>query len=562
MHFIRCCLITTVFYGISITAEEIDCTNTFNAKNSLPHSQDIHLQNNVAQEKNTVKAINIHILPVFDETNPEENNWLFHLVNELHIDTHHNVIKNDLLFAEGEHIDTTLLEESERILRSRRYLNSALVSMQSNCNNEKTVDVSVHEVWTLVPEITYSHTGGNSNYGFGLHDSNFLGLGKTVNISHSVTALRTGDTWEYYDPNIGYLNSTLKLHYEDNDDGHVNNIALMKPFVALTTDWAGGINYLTYSQEVALYNAGKEADRFGQESNNHSIFYGVKLASTHAEFIHRITLGYNNFEDIFYSIGTPPNNSTVMPAARQFSYPWVEYQHIHDGYIEAYNIQQINRIEDINLGAQIKLRLGYVASKFDSYNKSLAFEAEYAQGKKISNDQLVRATISSTGFYGNNQFYNSLLKGDVNYHWKNLKRGQLYVGITHAKGFQLFQDLPIELGGDTGLRGYPIRYQAGDRLSLLTIEQRFFGEKEWLSLFHLGAAFFYDQGRVNGASAIPQDQQGWLRDVGFGIRISGTRNGNMEEGSHNVLHIDIASPLDGSSDISKLQWLVKVKNSF
>jgi hypothetical protein len=34
------------------------------------------------------------------------------------------------------------------------------------------------------------------------------------------------------------------------------------------------------------------------------------------------------------------------------------------------------------------------------------------------------------------------------------------------------------------------------------------------------------------------------------------------EGSHNILHIDIASPLDGGSDISKVQWIVRVKQSF
>ncbi len=96
----------------------------------------------------------------------------------------------------------------------------------------------------------------------------------------------------------------------------------------------------------------------------------------------------------------------------------------------------------------------------------------------------------------------------------------------------------------------------------MTIEQRFFGQKEWFALFHLGAAIFYDQGRVIGTSAIPQDQQGWLRDVGIGLRFSGTRTGNREEGTHNILHIDLAAPLDGSSDIEKLQWLVTVKNGF
>jgi hemolysin activation/secretion protein len=97
---------------------------------------------------------------------------------------------------------------------------------------------------------------------------------------------------------------------------------------------------------------------------------------------------------------------------------------------------------------------------------------------------------------------------------------------------------------------------------LFSLEQRFYGEREWLSLFYLGYAFFYDQGRAWGDSLVSQAEDKELRDVGFGLRFSGTRVGGQDQGSSNILHFDIAKPLDGDPDISDLQWILKVKSSF
>lgn len=518
-------------------------------------------------QKKSIEKIAINIAPVFDENNPEENNWIFRGVNYLHINTHPRVIKNDLLFKEGDVLDEKILAESERKLRTRPYLNNPTIESTS-CEQPTTVNVNVREVWTLLPEISLSHSGGRSSSSFGLHDSNFLGLGKTVNVSHTNTPARTGQLFEYYDPNTGIEDSILSLDYADNSDGIAKTLQFIKPFAALNTDWTAGITYEKYSEEDTLYNAGEEADRFAHDNSSHSFFYGIKLNTGVSDSVHRFLVGYSTTNDIFSSVTTPNTVSTFVPDDRQYSYPWIEYEHVYDGYIQTYNIQQINRVEDVNLGSQIRFRIGYTSSKYTSFDRDAYFDAEYSQAFLLSENQLLVVDATSKGLYGDSEtygksvFFNTVTKGTAAYHWQDFKRGQFYVGLTTSRGLKQFGDLPLELGGDTGLRGYPARYQAGDHLHLLTVEQRFFGEKEWFSLFHIGAAIFYDEGRVWGEGAIPQEQEGRLRDVGIGLRISGTRTGNRVEGSHNILHIDIASPLDGSNDISKVQWIVRVKQSF
>ena len=50
---------------------------------------------------------------------------------------------------------------------------------------------------------------------------------------------------------------------------------------------------------------------------------------------------------------------------------------------------------------------------------------------------------------------------------------------------------------------------------------------------------------------------GWLSDAGIGLRISSVRASTKD-----VLHIDVAFPINATPDIKKVQVLIKAKTSF
>ena len=113
------------------------------------------------------------------------------------------------------------------------------------------------------------------------------------------------------------------------------------------------------------------------------------------------------------------------------------------------------------------------------------------------------------------------------------------------------------LGGDNGLRGYPLRYQSGTRRALFTAEERFYTDLYLWRLFRIGGAVFADVGRAWGGDNTNTVDPGWLSDVGFGLRIVSARSA-----FGNVVHLDIAMPLNGTPDIDKVQFLVTTKTSF
>ena len=114
-----------------------------------------------------------------------------------------------------------------------------------------------------------------------------------------------------------------------------------------------------------------------------------------------------------------------------------------------------------------------------------------------------------------------------------------FAGATGAASEALDPEDQIQLGGDNGLRGYPLRYQTGTSRALFTVEQRYFTDWFPFRLFYVGAAVFADVGRTWGRGAVGAPSLGWLSDVGFGLRL-----GNARSGFGSVVHIDIAFPLN------------------
>ena len=125
----------------------------------------------------------------------------------------------------------------------------------------------------------------------------------------------------------------------------------------------------------------------------------------------------------------------------------------------------------------------------------------------------------------------------------------------HSDGLDTNEQLA--LGGETGLRGYPTRYQTGKRQVLMTLEQRFYTDWFPFQLFNVGAAVFFDAGQVWDLDGPENANLGLLRDVGIGLRI-----GSPRSSSGRMLHIDLAYPLDGPEDLRSAQFLIATSTSF
>jgi hemolysin activation/secretion protein len=107
---------------------------------------------------------------------------------------------------------------------------------------------------------------------------------------------------------------------------------------------------------------------------------------------------------------------------------------------------------------------------------------------------------------------------------------------------QMDRENQLELGGDTGLRGFKATSFTGNKSVLVNVEGRAYYPHEVLHLAYIGGAMFVDAGQVQ-----PPNQSFTTKDarasVGVGLRIALTRS---TEGG--VYRFDVAYALGPVND--------------
>ncbi|NQD37776.1 hypothetical protein HPT27_12130 [Permianibacter sp. IMCC34836] len=514
-----------------------------------------------------VGNVDINMAPIFDEANPDENNWLFRGINAIHIDTDPDVVREDLLFQEGEPFSAQKLEESERVLRTRGYLRNPRIVPVGDCAEKVDLQVQAREVWTLVPELGYAHKGGQTTTRFGIKDKNFLGTGKSVAFQHENDPERSSDVLSYKDVNFTDLRAILDVEYGDTSDGQYYQFDLGRPFFSLDTEWSAGAHAFDSTRIDSVYVAGDVIQEFQQHEQNYELSYGWSeglVAGATSRWRVGVHAEQHTFDRSPDTVALPP-----LPLNRELQYPWVGYQYIDDQFITARNVNQIGIVEDLNTGWDVDVRLGYAKasaltaeplSQVTAFNDTAVMMSITARRNLLfSDDKIFGFSFGFDGQYQDSGLQNSVADLLAQYHHGDFSTHQFYAGLQLSQGWNLPVDRLLYLGGDNGLRGYPRNYQAGDQRALLTLEERFYLKEEWLSLADVGAAVFYDVGRATGLSDQPNE---WLQDIGFGLRLSPTRTGAHRSGRNSVLHLDVAVPLGAPSDVGRWQWLVQVKESF
>jgi hypothetical protein len=540
---VRWLLLTFVLYGAYASSQELAA--------SQPIPQPAELESSGA----LIGAIVIDPQNIFDLTNPKEDKSLFRVANGIHIKTHERVIRQQLLFKSGERYSQRTLDESERILRSARYLYDASVRPISYHDGVVDIAVTTRDVWTLNPGLSFGRRGGTNTFGFEIEELNILGTGTSISASHKSSVDRDPDALEYKNPHLAGSWVSLMAKYANNSDGSTRGLSLERPFYSLDTPYAAGFSGLDDDRIESLYDRGEVVDKFNERSRIATVYGGWSHGLING-WTRRWTVGAT-YDDAQFAAAPGWTGPSLVPEDRKFVYPWIGVDLIQNDFEKLHNRDQIGRTEDFFLGTRISAKLGWADSSFGSSQDALIFSAGIGQGIGASERSTVLLNSSVSGRLQDGSLSNTVLNATVRYYLQQSQRCLFFATIDGSMGRNLDLDNQILLGGDNGLRGYPLRYQSGDSRALLTIEQRYFTDWYPFRLLRIGGAAFFDVGRTWGDSAVGAPSLGVLKDFGVGLRL-----GNSRSGLGNVIHVDLAFPLDGDASISNMQFLVETKQKF
>ena len=339
-------------------------------------------------------------------------------------------------------------------------------------------------------------------------------------------------------------------------DGHRRSIAAERPFYSLDTRWALGGTVRDEQRVETMYDLGEEIDEFRHDVDSISLQGGFSrgLVDGRAQ---RWLLGVASEEDTFLPTPETPQ-PRLLPANRKFVYPWVGWQLVEDDFREMSELNDMGRTEDISLGLNLYFSVGFAERRFGSDRDATLFRSTMQSGWEPGGaGKLLLLNAGGSTRHEDDGPRNSIAYASAKYYRRNLEKNLFSVSLSALTSNKLDADQQVLLGGDNGLRGYPLRYQAGKHRAILTFEERFYTDWYPWRLFRVGYAAFVDVGRVQGTDPRAAPSLGTLYDVGVGLRLSSPRSSGRS-----VVHIDLAFPLNGDPSIDNVQLNVETKGSF
>jgi hemolysin activation/secretion protein len=508
-------------------------------------------------EARGAKIGKITVLPgdVFDTTVKGESGWLYRTANKLHIDTKPAVIRGQLLFDTGDTFSERLLQETERNLRANPYLYDASIVPVAYDGVNVDLEVRTRDTWTLNPGVNFSRTGGKNEYAVQIQEKNLFGRGQELQVQWESDVERQALTFLFADPHFLKSYNQLAVAYSDADDGDTKYFRLARPFYALDVRWSAGTTLSDSTFQTDRWELGKRVGEFQTQAQFYELGGGWSRGLRDG-WVQRWTYGATYSESLFATVPGAALGGP-LPEDRKFVYPWVGFELVEDAFQERENLDQIRRTEDVLVGFSAWARLGYAPESFGSKTDAVLGSAYARDGMDLTPTQSIFGSAWISGRYEQGEIVNGIVGAEARYYWKTSARSKFFGSVSGTATEQLDQDQQLTLGGDTGLRGYPFAYQAGTSRALLTLEQRYYTKWYPFRLFHVAGAAFFDMGRTWGTDVTGATSLGLLKDVGIGLRLGSSRSA-----FGNVVHIDLAFPLDGTDDIDQVQFVVETKGQF
>lgn len=491
---------------------------------------------------------------IFDLSDPKEAGLFYRLANNLHYRTRPGTIERQLLFKPGDYVSVRVIDETERLLRSGRFLHDVQIRPVAYRDGVVDIEVATRDSWSLEPAVSVARAGGVNSSRSSLIERNLFGSGVAVGVGYSNNVDRAGTELSFRNSNLFGTRTALNASYANLTDGSQWAFGLAKPFYSLDTRQAMGFSAAHNDVVTNIYEEGVKVSNYRSVSDNWDAFGGWSEGRVGA-WTRRYSAGMSSVSTTYLVDQLHP--PSPLPSDQTLTGPYLRFEAIQDIYEKVQNREQIGRPEFFNLGFQSRVQLGRSLSALGSTESSWLYSASASQGFGTAKVRALLLNGSFSGRFNDGARVNQLISGTARYYQAQGKNALFTAAFSGDVYRHPDVPAPLQIGGDTGLRGYPLSFQSGERRALFTLEERLYADWYPYRLLRFGGAVFYDAGRAwNGPNEVTASQR-VLTDWGFGLRFADTRSSLGP-----VLHIDLAFPLNARDQVRSTQFIIKSQSSF
>ncbi len=499
--------------------------------------------------------------------------------------THDDVILQELLFQTGEIYTKDDREESERIIRQKRYISDAYIDSTWDDELEAVkISVSVTEDWSITGAIDVPIGRNSSTFLLNIQETNLNGSGhgtqlRYERINEIDEQARSYFKWEYEMPRLFASYWNFEGEYIQKQEGDSWIVSLGRPQYTLKSRWSTRFILAEGVDQVRWYEAGEKTATFNR---NVQIGAGEMMryfGERHQQIYTGLWIRSQRVRDVAVEI---LEDSTALPLDRNINRIGITVGRKRVYHRKTRFLKMMGPVEDFNTGAEYNISYGYATPWYGSDRKESKLETAARSGWTIG-DKFLSETIVGISSIFTDRFERSVLQAHTTLFFKDTfnsgddiytvakgyrKNGlfdfyhSFVVQFKTVMQFGLSGESQVILGSFSGLRGYDYRQYSGEKMMLLRLESRsIFGGTIFEKIddavaavttfiaspfvkgpirlgLVLGGTIFVDVGYIwNGTQTF--DIREPKRSVGFELRGALSRVSNA-----GIFRLELAFPLD------------------
>ncbi|WP_296149396.1 hypothetical protein [uncultured Flavobacterium sp.] len=437
------------------------------------------LKDYVKVEGKIVRNIHITTLDPFGfsekDSTRKARNGFERFGNRVHIKSAKLTIKNLLLIKRNKPLDSLLVKESERLIRSQRYVRAVDIRTEVASSSSDSVDVYIRvlDSWSLIPNAA----GSTSRTTFELTERNFLGSGHEWDNTYrqSFNDGRSAYSTRYTVPNImnTYIKTSLAYSY-DAERNMSKSINIDRPFFSPFAKWGAGIYVAQdYRRDSLPDNIGKlamQSYKFGTQDvwvgKSLQIFEGDSEEDRTTSFITSLRFLRKNFveqpQTAYDTLNYYSDENFFLTGFGVSS-----RKYIQDKYLFNYGIT-----EDVAIGKVYAMTLGY---QNKNHINRMYFGGRFAYGQYFK-----------WGYFSTNVEYGTFFRGpiteqttfslEVNYFTNLINLGEWRIRqfvkpkvVIGTNRYETIADR-IDINEDNGIPGFRSYYLRGTKKMQLMLQ--------------------------------------------------------------------------------------------
>ncbi|HXY19660.1 MAG TPA: hypothetical protein VEH83_06650 [Gemmatimonadales bacterium] len=491
-----------------------------------------------------IREIRVDVSNIFSTDDSVIPGFVRGLGNALHWRTHADLVELDLLFHVGDPCDLRRLRETERLLRARPYIRSAVVVPLATADSGVEVFVETRDEASLEGHLQVGAGGDSPFKHVSLGEENLLGRGLRLQAQYTDVGRRASYYGDYEQTHLMGQRVQTELEAGKSEVGPVMEETVRRDFESDfdRIAWRESVRYrkepfplvstelgTVLEPQVEIGQDAGVALRLGEPgqlrivglalSNEWLRVEGAPLAPTPDQDSAAAALLGGRFDE------RRRVRAHLLLGARRIVF------HPHRG------LDAVNAIEDAQEGMQGGLVLGKSLFGGAGLQHDWFAAMELSTGTDIGGALLVfsRAKVEGRYLESAGRWDGILADGEVLVYAIG-PRQTTVVSATAAGGFDTRTPFQLLLAGPDGLRGYGSSAVPVGRRIVVRAERRYLLGTAF-GFADLGAAVFAETGRGWAGDAAFGENSGQLGTIGAGLRVAAPR------GSRRTYRLDVAMPL-------------------